>query len=277
MKLIKIFLLSSLLFILISANVIRPVVSDNILKYDQFQQTALNDSAITLLNWNIHKKVNCSKWLRDFTSLLEKHTPDIIALQEAKSNDIFREVLGKKKGYIFAANVSNSKGINSGVLTASGANPVHYKHSLSQDLEPLLNTPKIVLSTKYRLLPSNKTLQVINVHGINFVNSSKFHNQMSEIEKQIKKHIGPVLLVGDFNTWKKKRLEILTKLIKRQNLKSVDFNPSDSIHIKHFMNSPLDHIFYSDDLELHQNSFDVVEQISSSDHKPLLATFSVKR
>ncbi len=244
-------------------------------QFSSYNVNSISDSSITILNWNIHKEVSNKVWVDDFGSILGNYSPDIITLQEAKSSVNVQNILGENRGYIYAPNVQNRRGQSSGVLTASNATPASYCYQLTTNYEPILNTPKIYLTTIYQLHPSNEKLQVINVHGINFVSLDKFESQMNSIEQSIKNHEGPQLLIGDFNTWKKARWQILSLITQRQNLSQVTFSPSDSSEVKHFLSSPLDHIFYSDDLTLKLNSSNVLENINSSDHKPLLATFAL--
>ncbi len=242
-------------------------------QFISLSENLISDSSITVLNWNIHKEVSNEIWAEDFSSMINLHVPDIITLQEARSNEQFQSVLGDQRGYVFAPNVENRKGNSSGVLTASSANPESFSYSLTENYEPLLNTPKVYLTTTYKLSPSNQKLQVINVHGINFVSLKKFIQQMTSIEESIQNHAGPQLVIGDFNTWKQSRLDILSAIAHRQNLSQVKFANGDSSEVKQFMNNPLDHILHSNDLQLKLNSSDVLEHITSSDHKPLLATF----
>lgn len=253
----------------------RLVKSDLVHEHNQFHSDTIDETSITVLNWNIHKEVEDSLWIFDFTSLIQQYSPDIITLQEAQKHHNIDRALGNR-GYVFAANIENSDGVGAGVLTASGAKPSHFKTRHTTDYEPFLQTPKISLSTKYQLKPSNEILQVINVHGINFVSMKKFVKQMVSIEEAIKAHAGPVVLIGDFNTWKSERMDALLEITSRQNLNQVSFSPEDSVHIKHFVNAPLDHIFYSDELLLLEDTPAVLGQVESSDHKPLLATFALK-
>lgn len=253
----------------------RVVKSEIVREYDSFNSDTLDETSITVLNWNIHKEVEDSLWIFDFTSLIDSYSPDIITLQEAQTHKNIETALGQR-GYVFAANIENAEGVGAGVLTASGAKPSQFKTRHTLDYEPFLNTPKISLSTQYHLKPSNKILKVINVHGINFVSMKKFGNQMRTIEDAIDAHPGPVVLIGDFNTWKRERMETLLAVASRQKLTQVAFSPEDSTELKHFANAPLDHIFYSEELTLIEDTPAVLGQIESSDHKPLIATFALK-
>lgn len=253
----------------------RVIKSEIVHQYDSFYSDTIDETSITVLNWNIHKEVEDSLWIFDFTSLIRNYSPDIITLQEARSHKNIETALGER-GYVFAANIENPAGVGAGVLTASGAKPSQFKTRYTTDNEPILNTPKISLSTQYQLKPSNKILKVINVHGINFVSMKKFTNQMSTIEEAINGHKGPVVLIGDFNTWKQERMNTLLAVAYRQNLTQVAFSPEDSTKLKHFVNAPLDHIFYSEELTLIGDTPAVLGEIESSDHKPLIATFALK-
>lgn len=124
-------------------------------------------------------------------------------------------------------------------------------------------------------------LLVVNVHGINMANLEKFKAQLFKVVNKINGHKGPIIFAGDFNTRNKERLSFLLKELKdKLGLETVHFAKEDKKGIKHFPFSPipLDHIFYSSrELEVKQDSPDVLEAIKSSDHKPLFVEFKVKK
>ena len=109
---------------------------------------------------------------------------------------------------------------------------------------------------------------------INFVDLNKFKIQLHELEMVLSAHHGPLIFSGDFNTWSRKRAIILDKVVTRLGLMPVTFAPHESRKIKRFLlSSPLDRIFYRE-LSENKASAKVLDQICSSDHKPLLAEFS---
>jgi len=249
-----------------------------------FSLQPLNDSSIKVLVWNIHKEGNSRDWVEDYDKIYEDKKPGIIALQEARLNSGLKNALlrtSKEMGWIFSPNI---KEINhdtySGVLTASKAKPSEQYSITTEGLEPIVKTPKTTLITTYKLSPSNKLLLVVNIHGINMANLEKFKAQLFKIVNTISGHNGPIIFAGDFNTRNKERLIFLSKeLNAKLGLETVPFTKEDKKEIKRFLFSqtPLDHIFYSSkELEVKQDSPDVLETIKSSDHKPLFVEFKVR-
>jgi endonuclease/exonuclease/phosphatase (EEP) superfamily protein YafD len=230
----------------------------------------LDSSSIKVLNWNIYKgkKIN---WDRDFRRLLQKQ--DIILIQEAYLNRKMINTLDiEKLRWNFATNfISILEDIPTGVLTASKTNPLSSNFLKTKYHEPILKTPKVSLLTKYQLSNSKKVLLIINVHGINFVSLNAFKSQMDDLEKILQKHSGPLIFAGDFNTWKKKRLKVLIEMVKRQNLKSINFKPDFR---KTMFGYPLDHIFF---VGLEVQDHRVLKHVTSSDHKPMLAEFLLEK
>ena len=111
-------------------------------------------------------------------------------------------------------------------------------------------------------------------------NLEKFKAQLFKVVNTISGHNGPIIFAGDFNTRNKDRLSFLLRELKvKLDLETVSFTNEDKKEIKHFLFSqiPLDHIFYSSkELEVKQDSPDVLETIKSSDHKPLFVEFKVR-
>ena len=254
-----------------------------IIEEDTFSTQSLNDSSIKVLDWNIHKEGNSRDWIEDFDKIHKDKKPDIIVFQEARLNTGLKQALktGREMGWIFSSNIEErNHDTYSGVLTASKAKPSEHYSITTEGLEPVVKTPKTTLITTYRLLPSNKLLLVVNIHGINMANFEKFKAQLFKIVNRISGHNGPIIFAGDFNTRNKERLSLLSsELQDKLGLETVPFTKEDKKEIKRFLFSPvpLDLVFYSSkELEVKQDSPDVLETIKSSDHKPLFVEFKVR-
>ncbi|MHC4269012.1 MAG: endonuclease/exonuclease/phosphatase family protein [Planctomycetota bacterium] len=254
-----------------------------IIEEDTFSTKSLDDSSIKVLDWNIHKEGNSRDWVEDYDKIYEDKKPDIIVFQEARLNTGLKQALktGKEMGWIFSPNIEErNHDTYSGVLTASKAKPSEQCSITTEGLEPIFKTPKTSLITTYKLSPSNKLLMVVNIHGINMANLENFEAQLLKIVNKVSEHNGPIIFVGDFNTRNKERLNFLLRELKdKLDLEAVPFTKKDKKEIKHFIFSPipLDHIFYSSkELEVKQDSPDVLETFKSSDHKPLFVEFNVR-
>ena len=225
---------------------------------------------ITLLNWNVHKNNHDLRWLEDFSSLLCRYKPDLILFQEYQTMSK-QSVLDKHSeyGYGFFPNIvwNNNR---FGLINAAKSKIVDFDFYMTSEVEPIIKTPKIILETAYKI-QTNETVRVVNVHMINFVKVKKFLAQMSQVEEALGKDEAPLILSGDFNTWNRKRMRILKQLTEQYALKDVAFQGKQH-HIKPLA-YPLDHVFYR---KLRLRKAEVLVQVDSSDHKPLLVTFSTK-
>ncbi len=215
-----------------------------------------------ILNWNVHKNNHKYQWLNDFKMILDRYNPNLITFQEYKKISK-RSIIDKDEryGYGYLPNIIFNKS-SSGLLNASTMKMDKYKAKLTHSLEPIIKTPKPSFLSTYKL-SDNSTLGVINIHMINFVKLKKFKEQLDIIYQIASSCDDRLLVVGDFNTWSKKRYKLLERLTMRLDLKRVDFGKS----------SPkLDHIFYRG-VELESTL--VLKDFKSSDHKPMVAVFKL--
>lgn len=250
--------------------------TDYFIENHEHSTERLDVDNISILNWNIQKKNSSNLWSNEFKTLLESYNPSIVLLQECQFKKGLENLLHTEHyGFIFAPNFMDIfKNLHSGVLTAS-----HSKYQCatiikSHAYEPLIKVPKIFLSTTYCLSGSDDELLILNIHAINFVGFWKFISQVQQLEYSIRCHKGPVILSGDFNTWNKKRSNILNKILKDAGLSKVEFNGDHSKYIKKFLFfNPLDHIYYRG---LTLDSREVLKT-DNSDHNPLLVSFKLDK
>lgn len=248
--------------------------TDYFIEHPEYSDSILTKDNISVLNWNIQKSNTNFKWVNEFKELIEEHLPSIILLQECQFQKGLESILEFEKfGFIFAPNfVDIFRNRHSGVLTASSAKHQCVTVIKSHAFEPLIKVPKIFLSTTYHIENIETELLVLNIHAINFVGFWKFISQVQQLEYSIKTHNGPVILSGDFNTWNRRRISILDKILTDACLKKVEFH-DDHKHIKKFLlNNPLDHIYYKG-LEIKQQAKALVTE--TSDHNPLLVKFKL--
>jgi len=231
--------------------------------------TTYDKSDLTLLNWNVHKNNHHYKWLGDFKDILKLHKVDLISFQEyAKINH--KSIIDKddKFGYGFLPNIS-FKESQYGLLMAFKSRVYEHNSLFTKDVEPLLKTHKISFLCRYKL-KDNSYLSVINVHMINFVKIKKYKEQLAQIEMIASNEGERLILCGDFNTWSKKRMNLVLKLMSDLDLTLVKF--SKNPHKKILLSNPLDHIFYRG-LEVSESK--ILDEIKSSDHKPMLVRFKL--
>ncbi|MEH1924744.1 endonuclease/exonuclease/phosphatase family protein [Nostoc sp.] len=239
-------------------------------------QTEIDSKSIKILSWNIAKQNYNKTWVKDFVKIIDTYQPNLILLQEF-SLKLEADEWGKwlKMNWSFAPNfVDIHHQTYSGIFTAATISPITKQVITTEHHEPIVRTPKISLITEYLLSEQSTTLLTINSHLINFVDLNKFKIQLQELELALSIHRGPLIFSGDFNTWSRKRAVILNQVTTKLGLTSVVFAPHDQDKIKRFLLSPpLDHIFYRD-ISVKKASAKVLDEICSSDHKPLLAEFT---
>ncbi|HBO24773.1 MULTISPECIES: endonuclease/exonuclease/phosphatase family protein [unclassified Providencia] len=153
-----------------------------------------------------------------------------------------------------------------GVMTLATAHPIYC--CPLREKEPLLRLAKSALITVYPL-PNGKQLMVANVHAINFsFGVDVYTRQLNKLGEQIGKHVGPVILAGDFNAWSRQRVNALKRFVRSIGLKEINYN--DDQRTKAF-GRPLDYLFYRG---LQANDSHVLNT-DASDHNPIITQFSL--
>lgn len=215
---------------------------------------------LQILIWNIQKSGN-KGWEADLGTL--GANSDLVLIQEASIQARVETVLPQPFFQAFAAGYTTSQEAT-GVLTLSSVEPS--LHCNLTSWEPWLGTPKATNITEYPIDGRGPRLLVINLHAVNFtVGLTDFDSQIKALEPLLNKHMGPLIIAGDFNTWSDNRSELLHAFMLKHQLSPVTFEPDQRTR---FWNLPLDHV-YLRDLNLVKATSAVVE---SSDHNPLLLT-----
>ena len=217
---------------------------------------------LNVLVWNIfkQKRSNCIK-------LLEKYAQNtqLILLQEAQNTPKLINFITEHSKVADQVPAYSFNDIYAGVMTIADSTPIIASHF--KEREPLIRIPKSALITEYLLANSVHTLLVANIHAVNFSFGVKvYQQQINDLITQIKHHQGPIILAGDFNSWSRQRLHLLYNLIRKIDLKPVNF--STDIR-KTFMGKPLDFVFYRG---MHVEHAEIVNT-EASDHNPLLVNF----
>ena len=217
----------------------------------------LDSADIEILNWNIRKGLN-PEWSTDLDAIGDQ--PDLMLFQEAALHTDDWGRLTSSLHRSFAPGYRTKRSLT-GVMTVSAAQPLTQCTLLSR--EPWLRSPKATMVSEYALTGTDETLLVVNVHSVNFTFGVRdFTHQINEIQKVIAEHEGPVLLSGDFNTWRWRRTAIVEQVADTLGLEKLDF---DIDHRKRVFGQALDHIYV--------RGFEVVQattsQVRTSDHNPM--------
>lgn len=223
----------------------------------------LDGAGIRVLNWNVQKK-HGSAWRHDFDRLATD--ADLVLMQEASLGHHADPGLAAGRHATFAPGY-RSRGRVTGVLTLSRNEPLVTCSFTSR--EPWLRTPKSTGITAYALAGSDETLAVVNLHAVNFaLGLSDYRAQFARVLEVLHDHPGPIILAGDFNTWRGRRLTVVTELASALELRAVSFADDERVR---FFGQPLDHI-YVRNLELRQSGTD---SVTTSDHNPMTAVLAM--
>jgi endonuclease/exonuclease/phosphatase (EEP) superfamily protein YafD len=223
----------------------------------------LDPANIRLVTWNIQKK-NGPDWRIDFDALVR--ATDLLLIQEASPRTGAISALERPRYGSFAPGYARA-GEVTGVLTLSTVKPITRCSFVS--LEPVLHTPKATNITQYALNATDATIVVVNVHAVNFsLGLAAFRGQFRRIGEVLSEHRGPIIVAGDFNTWRAARMDVVEQLAARLDLEPLQF---DQDHRVRFLGHPLDHI-YVRGLSTAATSTLIVK---TSDHNPMSATLGM--
>lgn len=223
----------------------------------------LDASNISLFNWNV-QKTRESKWQEDFETFSKN--ADLVLFQEASLREANIEEIDASKHWTFAPGY-RKKGEVTGVMTLSSIKPLTQCSFMHK--EPLLRTPKATSVTQYALTETDQTLVVVNVHAVNFsLGLGAFDEQFGQIHDLLQGHDGPVILSGDFNTWRQKRVRLVEELASDLELTAIEFENDNRVRV---FGNTIDHI-YVRGLHTVDSGTEIVE---TSDHNPMSVVLSI--
>ncbi|MBD8511683.1 endonuclease/exonuclease/phosphatase family protein [Photobacterium sp. WH77] len=211
--------------------------------------------------WNIYKQQR-DTWqtaLETFSA-----DSDLVLIQEAKLSESFRHYLAQSPWQVTMANAFAFLDTPAGVMNLS-------RHQAAQTcaylaVEPWLRIPKSALLARFPLT-NGQQLTVVNLHGINFAwGLDEYRAQFNALSEQLEQAKGPVLLAGDFNTWRQERMAVVTRFIEELGLHEVTLDKDLRTRV---LGWPLDHLFYRG-LKLEQAE---APGTDASDHHPIIARF----
>lgn len=244
--------------------------SQSLYSFGHAEKSAL-PKKINALIWNM-KKAMLIGWQAEF--LLYGYDKDLFILQEAYETDRFETTLamfGNTQWDMGASFLYRRYGdAATGTMIGSEASPTEVFVKHTPDTEPVIATPKALTFAKYNVEGRDDQLLVISVHAINFETTGAFKRNMDQVEEEISKHTGPVLLAGDFNTWNGSRMGYLTSMARRLALTEAEYINGEARMT--FKGWYLDHIYTRGATV---NSAKVVGESNGSDHKPFLVELTI--
>jgi endonuclease/exonuclease/phosphatase (EEP) superfamily protein YafD len=220
----------------------------------------LDAASIRLVSWNVQKNSHLD-WQRDFLSLTGDK--DLVLVQEVSFREDSINAMDGTRYWSFAPGYQKPGAI-SGVLTMSRSKPI--AQCSFMNFEPLMRTPKATSITEYGLTSTDQTLVVVNIHAVNFsMGLGAFKRQFDQVREVLVSHDGPIIVSGDFNTWRRKRIEVVDDMANELGLTSLAFDDDQRVTV---FGNHLDHIFVRG-LSMLDATTEIVE---SSDHNPMSVT-----
>ncbi|MEJ2762882.1 endonuclease/exonuclease/phosphatase family protein [Photobacterium sp. MCCC 1A19761] len=249
-----------------------PEVSQNVLAPQFSYQCVESDIALPLDRdgqlsvsvWNIYKQQRES-W-RDALEQFSQRS-ELVLLQEASLTAGLKAYLDETQWKVRMANAFKFLNTPAGVMNLSTVNARTTCAYLA--MEPWLRLPKSALLSEFNL-SNGQTLVVVNLHGVNFaLGLEEYKAQFRALKKVLDSHIGPIILAGDFNTWRQARLDVVNAFAQSLGLVDVTLRRDQRVKI---LGKPLDHLYYRG-LELVDAQ---APQTNASDHNPIIADFRLQ-
>ena len=226
--------------------------------------TGLDPDKISVLNWNIYKGQR-DNWASDFEQFIRQQ--DILVIQEAHLDPQLKSLLSGKRLHwnMNAAFYYNDSA--AGVMTAAGIKPL-YSCGMRFN-EPLIRIPKSTLVSYYPVKGLDQPLLVANIHGINFtLGTEAYAEQINALRDVVRRHHGPAIIAGDFNSWSDARMSIVQAMVDDLGLSALEYLNHNRTRL---FGQAIDHVFYRGLEPLSQRAW----QVTSSDHNPISVNFRV--
>ncbi len=238
-------------------------------------------SRLSIVTWNAQKGQH-PDFKAKLQQLLDDEQPDLVFLQEATADLLNSAQIG---GYFAGSwRYPWPGGKTIGLLSLSRIAPVDITPLPSRQREFMVTAPKLSLLTVYPL-PNGERLLAVNVHILAFERWSTrgMRRQLHDLAVAIGHHSGPVILLGDLNTWSERRLAAMRRMAQDVALTEVtDFPPGrragagSSGWLRWLLgvdpDLPLDRVFQRGFEDHHAQ----VLPYKVSDHRPLLVTLSLR-
>lgn len=237
-------------------------------------KNALDPNHIKVFVWNIFKAKK-RNFVRDFT--YHAKGSDIFMLQEGSRVPEMEKALDYfpdhrfDMAYSFIKKSKRSE-TPTGTIIGSNVEPSHVIVERTTDLEPVVKTPKANTIGYYPVEGSNKELLLVNIHGINMTGDDAFKRHIDQCFEHIKKHDGPVIFAGDFNSKNDERINHMVKGMHKYGLVPVFFRNDDRKKSK-FSRAIIDYSFVRG---IKIKDAWVLGKLKSSDHKAMVFEASIQ-
>ncbi|WP_076411408.1 endonuclease/exonuclease/phosphatase family protein [Shewanella sp. UCD-KL12] len=220
-----------------------------------------NQGQLSVSVWNIYKQQR-EGWEEQLSAL--NNASQLVLLQEASLTPELKRYIQHAPLQVAMAQAFTLWDTVYGVMNLSKVSASHVCAYTAN--EPLIRFAKSGTLAFYPL--SNDTsLLVVNLHGINFEwNLTHYKSQLEVLAAELTNHNGPIILAGDFNTWREERMKLVMQFAQRFSLIEANYNVD---HRQTVFGYPLDHLFYRGLVLESAES----QPTQSSDHNPITAHF----
>lgn len=220
-----------------------------------------------LVVWNVYKGGGAySKQAQELKTLGQG--ADLMLFQDATDQrDLTSNIKGARPDFhwTLAHGDQAATGRWSGVVTGSNVKPLKVVALRSKVKEPITETTRSILVSTYAVNGTSERLMVVNIHAVSYASTEKFKQNLKQMEAEIKRHRGPVVLAGDFNAWRPERIQALKSVTARQGLKPVAMERA-SVYLT-------DHVFTRG---VKVRASEELQDFSSSDQRPLAFDFTIE-
>jgi endonuclease/exonuclease/phosphatase (EEP) superfamily protein YafD len=223
----------------------------------------LDSNNIRIVNWNV-QKTRKPGWQRDYDAFTSDK--ELVLIQEASLREDTINKLDSSKHWAFAPGYGTDGEI-SGVLNLSTIKPMTQCSFVT--LEPVIRKPKATSITQYGMSATDETLVVVNMHAVNFsLGLGAFREQFERIAAVLAEHRGPLILSGDFNTWRLRRQQIVGSVVKELGLRPLVFEIDHRVQV---LGRTIDHIY----VRGLSTVATATNAVTTSDHNPMSATLTM--
>lgn len=203
-----------------------PPDSQVLKKFSTGSQENLDSNRFRVLAWNLYKgrKPN---FRQAFLKLTQD--ADVILTSESVDSDPVQssKLSIQGMGWDFATNFLMKDNVGTGVSVGSRAVARDVRFSRTDDLEPFVKSPKAIIMATFGIPGFQQRLLAISIHGINWDDDEALGRQLRKILPELKKHKGPIVFAGDYNTKNQIRVDIAKQVLGEAGLKRVSWdNPT---------------------------------------------------
>jgi endonuclease/exonuclease/phosphatase (EEP) superfamily protein YafD len=237
---------------------------DILVQYGQASKSPLQlNQNYILTSWNVYKGANQGLDLELAQVINES---DFVHVQEFLLNEVQqKQIESFVNFYWMLAKSFSDNGFWTGVATISRSRPIEGIAVRSYDTQPVTDTPKMSLISKFKI-ENGQELWLANTHALNFnLDPGAFQRQIDAVYRELKKHNGPIIFSGDFNTWVWPRYEYLVEKTEELGMVRAPLESPTGL-----LGVTMDHIFYRG---LKDVKTSVLSGFTKSDHLPLRIEF----